>query len=154
MWNNSPDGINTAFEWCFNPIGTIFANKEFTSLREIGFFGVRELAKGAFKNVVVSGVLIYPSSCKAVSDGCFFNATIDTIDIPASITYLAGTCFHSSKTKNIIFRSKTPPKLYGYQEFGGKIHMGKIYIPDDSIELYRTKWGSWLPFAPLSEYHP
>jgi len=130
----------------------MFANKEFTSLREIGFFGASELAKGAFKNVVVSGVLIYPGSCKAVSDGCFFNATIDTIDIPASVTYLAGMCFHSSKTKNIIFRSKTPPKLYGYQEFGGNIRMRKVYVPDESIELYRAKWESWLPFAPLSEY--
>ena len=131
----------------------MFANKEFSSLREIGLFGAKVFSKGAFKNVVVSGVLIYPSSCKAVSDGCFFNATIDTIDIPASVTYLAGTCFHSSKTNNIIFHSKTPPKLYGYQEFGGNISLGKVYVPDESIELYRTKLGNWIPFAPLSEYH-
>ena len=130
----------------------MFAKKTFTSLREIGFLGASNLANRAFENVIVSGVLVYPANCKIVSDGCFFNATIDTIDIPASVTYLAGTCFYSSRTKKIIFRSKTPPKLYGYQEFGGKIRMGKIYIPDDSIELYRTKWGSWLPFAPLSEY--
>ena len=128
----------------------MFANKEFTSLREIGFLGASELAKGAFKNVVVAGVLIYPINCKAVSDGCFFKATIDTIDIPASVTYLGGTCFHSSKTKNIIFRSETPPKLYGYQEFGGNISLGKVYVPDESIELYRTKWGKWIPFTPLS----
>lgn len=87
-----------------------------------------------------------------MSDGCFFNATIDTIDIPASVTYLSGMCFYSSKTKNIIFRSKTPPKLYGYLEFGGNIRMKKVYIPDESIELYRTKWGNWMPLAPLSEY--
>ena len=130
----------------------MFSNKEFTSLREIGFFGASELAKGAFKNVVVSGILIYPSSCRAVSDGCFSHAIIDTIDIPASVTYLAGMCFYSSKTKNIIFRSKTPPRLYGYQEFGGNIRMRKVYVPDESIELYRTKWGNWMPFAPLSEY--
>ena len=130
----------------------MFANKEFTSLREIGFFGASYLAKGAFKNVVVAGVLIYPSSCKAASDDCFFNATIDTIDIPASVTYLSGMCFYSSKTKNLIFRSKTPPKLYGYQEFGGNLRMGKVYVPDESIELYRTKLGNWIPLAPLSEY--
>ena len=30
--------------------------------------------------------------------------------------------------------------------------MGKVYVPDESIELYRTKLGNWIPFAPLSEY--
>ena len=30
--------------------------------------------------------------------------------------------------------------------------MRKVYVPDESIELYRAKWESWMPFAPLSEY--
>lgn len=130
----------------------MFAKKTFTSLKELEYFGTSELAKRAFESVIVSGVLVYPSSCKSVPDSCFFNATINTVDIPASVTYLGGMCFYGSRTKNIIFRSKTPPKLFGYQEFGGNIRMGKVYVPDESIELYRTKWGKWIPFAPLSEY--
>ena len=141
------------FKWCFNPIGTMFANKTFTSLREIGFLGASNLANRAFENVIVSGVLVYPANCKRVSDGCFFNATIDTIDIPASVTYLAGTCFMKSQINNLILRPKTPPKLYGYWEFA-QAHIEKVYVPDESIELYRTKLENWIPFAPLSEYHP
>ena len=30
--------------------------------------------------------------------------------------------------------------------------MRKVYVPDESIELYRAKWESRMPFAPLSEY--
>ena len=131
----------------------MFANKTFTSLREIGFLGASNLANRAFENVIVSRVLVYPANCKRVSDGCFFNATIDTIDIPASVTYLAGTCFMKSQINNLILRPKTPPKLYGYWEFS-QAHIEKVYVPDESIELYRTKWEKWIPFAPLSEYHP
>ena len=56
-----------------------------------------------------------------------------------------------SQINNLILRPKTPPKLYGYQEFN-QARIEKVYVPDESIELYRTKWEKWIPFAPLSEY--
>ena len=130
----------------------MFAKRTFTSLKELEYLGVKELRSRAFEEVNVSGNIVLPGNCLTVSDGCFFNATADTVDVPSSVTYLNGTCFMKSKIKNLILRSKTPPKRYGYWEFMGA-QIEHVYVPDESIELYRAvNWGAKMSFAPLSEY--
>ena len=132
----------------------MFAKKTFTSLKELGQFGTKVFMSKAFEGVNVSGSIIMPGTLKNLSDGCFFKATVNTIDIPSSVTLIQGTCFMDSKIENLIFRSSTPPKLYGYWEFM-RAQLGHIYVPDESVELYKAeKWnyGQTLPFVPLSEY--
>ena len=131
----------------------MFAKRTFTSFKELGFFEEVIFGSRAFEEVNVSGAIIMPGHCKVVSNGCFLKATVNTIDVPSSVTFLDSTCFMNSKIKNLIFRSKIPPQRYGYWEFlGAKIK--HIYVPDESIELYRAvDWGVKLPFNPLSEYH-
>ena len=131
----------------------MFAKKTFTSLKELEYFGAEVFSSRAFEEVNVSGGIVMPGNCKEVSDGCFFKATANTIDVPSSVTYLNGTCFMKSKIKNLILRSKTPPKRYGYWEFMGA-QIEHVYVPDESIELYRAvDWEAKIPFTPLSEYH-
>ena len=140
------------FKCCFNPIGTMFAKRTFTSFKELGFFGEVIFGSRAFEEVNVSGSIIMPGHCKAVSNGCFLKATVNTIEVPSSVTFLDSTCFMNSKIKNLIFRSKTPPKRYGYWEFL-YAQIERVYVPDESIELYRAvDWGGKLSFNPLSEY--
>ena len=141
------------FKYCFNPIGTMFANKNFVSLKELQYFGKISLSNRAFEKVNVSKSIIIPHGCKRISDGCFLFATVDTIDIPASVTYLAGTCFRFSVINDLIFRSKTPPTKYGYQEFAGA-RIKRIYIPDGSIDIYRnSNFVDGIELIPLSKYH-
>ena len=141
------------FKYCFNPIGTIFANKTFVSLKELQNFGNISLSNRAFEKVNVSKSIIIPHGCTRVSDACFSFATIDTIDVPASVTYLAGTCFRFAVINNLIFRSKIPPTKYGYQEFAGA-RIKRIYIPDGSIDIYRnSNFVDGIELIPLSKYH-
>ena len=150
---DSPDGIKTVFKCCFNPIGTMFANKNFISLKELQYFESTHLSNKAFGKVKVSGSIILPNGCRSISDGCFSFATIDTIDIPASVTYLASTCFRFCTVNSLIFRSIIPPKKYGYQEFGGA-QIKHFYVPDESIEAYRSvNFADGRKIVPLSEYH-
>ena len=117
------------------------------------YFGKISLSNRAFEKVNVSKSIIIPHGCKRVSDGCFSFATVDTIDIPASVTYLAGTCFRFSVINDLIFRSKTPPTKYGYQEFAGA-QIKRIYIPDGSIDIYRnSNFVDGIELIPLSKYH-
>ena len=130
----------------------MFAKKTFTSLKDLEYFGAEVFSSRAFEEVNVSGVIIMPGHCKKVSNGCFLKATVNTIDVPSSVTYLDSTCFMNSKIKNLIFRSKIPPKRYGYWEFL-YAQIEHIYVPDESIELYQaTDWGVRELFTPLSEY--
>ena len=147
-----PMGLKKTFEHRFNPIGTMFAKRTFTSFKELGFFGEVIFDSRAFEEVKVSGAIVLPEHCEQVPYGCFFKATVNTIDVPPSVTYLGSECFKNSKIKNLIFRSKTPPKRYGYWEFL-YAQIERIYVPDESIELYRaTSWDVKLSFTPLSEY--
>lgn len=142
------------FKYCFNPIGTVFANKTFISLKELQYFGKISLSNRAFEKVNVSKSIIIPHGCTRISDSCFSFATVDTIDVPASITYLAGTCFRFSVINDLIFRSKTPPAKYGYQEFSGA-QIKCIYVPDESIDIYRnSNFVNGIKLIPLSKYHP
>ena len=131
----------------------MFANKNFISLKELQYFESTHLSNKAFGKVKVSGSIILPNGCRSISDGCFSFATIDTIDIPASVTYLASTCFRFCTVNNLIFRSIIPPKKYGYQELGGA-QIKHFYVPDESIEAYRSvNFADGRKIVPLSEYH-
>lgn len=153
-WDKDGDGeLSMEEAAAVSSIGTVFANKTFVSLRELQYFGNLSLSNRAFAKVNVSKSIIIPHGCTRVSDACFSYATIDTIDVPASVTYLASTCFRFAVINNLIFRSKTPPKKHGYQEFGGA-QIKRIYIPDESIDIYRnSNFADRIKLIPLSEYH-
>lgn len=131
----------------------MFRGGSFKSLKELGMFGTVKLSDGAFQKTTVKESIVIPEGCTSVATGAFDNATVSTIELPSTVSFLWGTCFHEARIDNLIFHGTQPPQRYGYWEFlGAKIK--HIYVPDESIELYRAvDWGVKLPFNPLSEYH-
>lgn len=152
-WDKDGDGELSMEEAAdVSSIGTMFANKKFISLKELQYFENIHLPNRAFEKVKVSGSIILPNGCRRISDGCFTFATIDTIDVPTSVTYLASTCFRFCIVNNLIFRSIIPPTKHGYQEFGGA-QIKHFYVPDESIEAYRSvNFADGRKIVPLSEY--
>ena len=138
----------------FNPIGTMFRGGSFESLKELGMFGAVELSKEAFKNTTVKESIVIPEGCTNVATGAFGNATVRTIELPSTVSFLSGTCFYKARIDNLIFHGTQPPRKYGYWEFfGAKIK--HIYVPDESVDAYRlANLARGLGFEPLSEYHP
>ena len=122
-------------------------------MKELQYFENINLSNKAFEKVRVSGSVALSNGCRRIPDACFSFATIDTIDVPASVTYLASTCFRFCTVNNLIFRSIIPPTKYGYQEFGGA-QIKHFYVPDESIEAYRSvNFADGRKIVPLSEYH-
>ena len=150
---DSPDGIKTVFRYCFNPIGTIFRGGSFKSLKELGIFGTVELSNGAFQETTVKESIVIPEGCTNVATAAFEKATVRTIELPSTVSFLLGSCFHEARIDNLIFHGTQPPQKYGYWEFlGAKIK--HIYVPDESIESYRSaNLAPWLEYEPLSKYH-
>ena len=132
----------------------MFRGGSFESLKELGMFGAVELSKEAFKNTTVKESIVIPEGCTNVATGAFGNATVRTIELPSTVSFLSGTCFHEARIDNLIFHGTQPPQKYGYWEFfGAKIK--HIYVPDESVDAYRlANLAQGLGFEPLSEYHP
>ena len=150
---DSTDGIKTVSKHRFNPIGTIFRGGSFKSLKELGIFGTVELSNGAFQETTVKESIVIPEGCTNVATAAFEKATVRTIELPSTVSFLLGSCFHEARIDNLIFHGTQPPQKYGYWEFlGAKIK--HIYVPDESIESYRSaNLAPWLEYEPLSKYH-
>ena len=149
----SPDGIKTAHEHRFNPIGTMFRGGSFKSLKELGLFGKISMGNRAFERTKVEESIVIPEGCKEVSAAAFLNTTAKTIELPSTLSYLYGNCFQSVRVDNLIFHGTKPPRIYGYWEFT-YADIKHIYVPDESVDAYRlANLAQGLGFEPLSEYH-
>ena len=150
---DSPDGIKTVFKCYFNSIGTMFRGGSFESLKELGMFGTVKLSDGAFQKTTVKESIVLPEGCTSVATGAFEKAIVRTIELPSTVSFLWGICFHEARIDNLIFHGTQPPRKYGYWEFlGAKIK--HIYVPDESVESYRSaNLVPWLEYEPLSKYH-
>ena len=131
----------------------MFRGGSFESLKELGMFGAVELSKEAFKNTTVKESIVIPEGCTNVAIGAFDNATVRTIELPSTVSFLSGTCFHEARIDNLIFHGTQPPRIFGYWEFfGAKIK--HIYVPDKSVDSYRSaNLSPWLEYEPLSKFH-
>lgn len=130
----------------------MFKGGFFKSLKELGMFGKLKMSDYAFERIKVKESIVIPEGCVEISTGAFSGATVKTIELPSTVTYLAGTCFMSAKIENFIFHSTMPPRKYGYWEFL-YAQIEHVYVPDESVELYRSSnLADRLVFTPLSEY--
>ena len=113
----------------------MFRGGSFKSLKELGMFGTVKLSDGAFQKTTVKESIVIPEGCTSVATGAFQNATVSTIELPSTISFLWGTCFHEAHIDNLIFHGTQPPQKYEYWEFlGAKIK--HIYVPDNSYAEY------------------
>lgn len=85
------------------------------------------------------------------------NYSLTTVDFPPSITGVTASAFIGCiALKNIIFRSVIPPSA-GTTMFPSINVLAKIYVPDDSVNDYKTatNWNVYENYIyPLSTYIP
>lgn len=88
--------------------------------------------------------------------GTFFECTeLTKVNLPSTLNYIGNYCFRGcNKLDTIICNSITPPTLGPYSFFNTPVDL-KIYVPDGSVESYKTAT-NWNTYAdrihPLSEY--
>ncbi|OFP60653.1 hypothetical protein HMPREF2983_04395 [Prevotella sp. HMSC077E09] len=154
----SPDGIKTAFDHWFNPIGTyIFKGLD----RENGildlsmFTNLTSVDCNAFRWIDHLYKLVLPPTLSTY-DTCFYTSTIDNIIIEViekQNSLLWGLTF-----KNLIIKSVNPPITERRASYGWYARKeSRIFVPDESVENYR-KSDSFSDIAeyihPMSEYQP
>jgi hypothetical protein len=94
-----------------------------------------------------------------------YNGSIRYIECPSTVTYL-GSSFHKNSFKSnsnstviIVIKATTPPLLNSHSMTSDYCHekISKIYVPDDSVDAYKSSSGGWASsvirnkIAPISQ---
>jgi hypothetical protein len=93
------------------------------------------------------------------SNGTFQKCeSLEYVNLPATITKIDGLSFSDcANLKIVIARSTIPPELSNYNAFAGTPSTMEIYVPDESVEAYKsaTNWSAYADrIKPMSEYQP
>ena len=161
-WNmHSPDGIKTAFEHWFNPIGTVFQNNtKIKSFDELTKFKGSLLRSGMFQGC--TNIQFVSVSYTRVS---LFNDNVTSYkrillkgewnEIPNCFIWGA----NKEYLEAIILEDKIPPIISEFCGFFYGNHTNnyaKIFVPDSSLDLYVTAevWEKYKEYIhPMSEYN-
>lgn len=159
-WDKDGDGELSMEEAAsVSSIGTMFSyNNNITNLNDFQYFhNVRNL-NNAFAYCTGLVDVRFWEGVEELGDNCIgYCPSVRIVDFPSTIKHLGQQFLRYPMNKNkgvVICRAKTPPGIHSYST---RINALTLYVPDDSLELYRadnnmTRFIS-TNIHPLSEYH-
>ena len=154
------------FKYCFNPIGTLFANRTIKGFTELQYF--TELRKekkpfaekGAFERSIF-GTISLPEELTIVPNSIFRYSQGECVITPSSVIAIDEFSFNSARIKNLVLKGSNYIDTIRYW---GLLYarIDTLYVAPHLVETYKqsTKWNSQAmqgylgKILPLSEYHP
>ena len=97
--------------------------------------------------------LVIPSSVEIIYNYCIANTDLEVIELPETSIQLQNAAIWSNNSlKTLICRCTTP---HANIENNTNANLESIYVPDDSVEAYKTSWSIYADIIkPLTEYTP
>lgn len=120
--------------------------------------GVEEIKAAAFRAHSVKRIVL-PNSLTTLGGTAFqFCYKIQYVEIGTGIQSIGGNNFNYTRVQNmvIICKAVNPPTLGG-TVFPANYTTGKIYVPDASVNDYKTatNWSTYAQYIfPMSDYQP
>ena len=120
--------------------------------------GVTALDDGAFYGCSGMGSITLPTTLETIGEGVFFTCdALTTITIPERVTSIGDAILNNCNVTEVYCRPTTPPTAVRDEDsdkdwflianFFGNIPEGfTIYVPNDSVESYKTAYG-WNQYA-------
>ena len=100
--------------------------------------GLKKLNNDAFKGAKLTSIVL-PNSLDEIGGQCFRENLFSEITIPKNIQYIANMAFWDcKKLRKVIFEPTVPPTFNGSSVFYGCPSDLKIYVPDTSLNAYKT----------------
>ena len=113
-----------------------------------------EIGKYTFANCSALTTIDLPENLTVIMEGLFDNCIqLNSIVFPTAVTEIRYAAFNQcTSLTNITAYPTTPPTIERYT-FSGVDKTIPLYVPETSIELYRTApyWGEFTNFRALSE---
>lgn len=143
---NIPNGVKTIKYWTFLDC------KSLTSVTIPD--SVKTIEENAFAGCSSLTSINIPDGVKTIDRFSFCNCTsMTSVTIPESVTYIREYAFSGcSNLTSVVINAKTPP-VHDYlpsifESYGGNYNFYtperfRIYVPDESVEVYRTEWSEF-----------
>ena len=158
-WDKDGDGeLSMEEAAAVSSIGTMFSyNNNITNLNDFQYFhNVRNL-NNAFAYCTGLVDVRFWEGVEELGDNCIgYCPSVRIVDFPSTIKHLGQQFLRYPMNKNkgiVICRAKTPP---GINSYSTRINALTLYVPDDSLELYRADNNMTIFIStnirPLSEY--
>ena len=158
-WDKDGDGeLSMEEAAAVSSIGTMFSyNNNITNLNDFQYFhNVRNL-NNAFAYCTGLVDVRFWEGVEELGDNCIgYCPSVRIVDFPSTIKHLGQQFLRYPMNKNkgvVICRAKTPPGIHSYST---RINALTLYVPDDSLELYRADNNMTIFIStnirPLSEY--
>jgi hypothetical protein len=117
--------------------------------------GVTSIGARAFADSKITSVTL-PNSMTSIGDLAFAHTGLTSITIPSNVTYIESSAFWGCRNlKSITFLSPVPPEI-GFRDCSNEYCMRRtikknicFYVPEGSIELYRSAYGTRRCIKPI-----
>ena len=134
-------------------MGTVFSGKPITTFQELTSFTGVTSTSSTFRGCSSLVEITIPENVTTIGAYTFYQTSIRKLVLPAKLTAINGNVFQASGnlTTTIIYATN-PPTISSQARMWLR---GTIYVPDDSVEAYRTA-NEWSNIASrivgISEY--
>ena len=165
-----PESVTSIGEWAFyycSSLTSIVIPESVTSIGEWAFAScssltsieipesVTSIGEWAFADCSSLTSIVIPESVTSIGEWAFAGcSSLTSIEIPESVTSIGEGAFAScSSLENIISNNPTPPSCFGLSCFSAVDSDIPVYVPAESIDLYRNAegWDYFTNFLPLEE---
>lgn len=134
------------------PPGTqITGNSAFQQCTDLNYIvfppGLTSILTGTLRDSGITSVVL-PDSLQSMNASVFLNCTgLTSLRIPANVTNIGPTNFAGcTSMAEYIFEPDVPPTLADINVFSGIPAGCKIYVPDQSVDAYKTAT-NWIEYA-------
>ena len=102
--------------------------------------GVTSIGQSCFASCWALSSVILPKSLENIGLNSFFRCyALTTISIPTNVTNIGMYAFKQcTNLTSVICHAKNPPALNSTETFYGKYTSTTVYVPEESIELYKS----------------
>ena len=165
-----PESVTSIGEWAFDycsSLTSIVIPESVTSIGEWAFAScssltsieipesVTSIGEGAFDYCSSLTSIVIPESVTSIGEWAFAScSSLTSIEIPESVTSIGDYAFSGCYSlENIISNNPTPPSCFGLSCFSAVDSDIPVYVPAESIDLYRNAegWDYFTNFLPLEE---
>lgn len=147
-----PDGD---FNSTYNYIGVFAMNEQLKSVSLPD--SITKLGRGSFNRCTSLTQINIPEGVKSLGQVCFYRCSaLESIELPSTVSAIEPSAFqHCTGLTRVSIAAATPPSL-GSSAFANCSALTGIYVPDDSVETYKTAT-NWSAHAniilPLSQFN-
>ena len=134
-----PDGVTSIEPWgfcnCSNLTSIIIPN------------GVTTIGKSAFNSCSKLTSITLPQSLETIESGAFYKCLkLKSITIPKNVTTIGDNAFNECRGLISVYCQSTVPPILSYDVFWSYPTPHSIYVPQASIEAYKSASG-WSKYA-------